>query len=257
MLEILAGVAVLCATSKAAGLVNSIAVDKIRKRSSRSSIFQFDLLIQRDREILEQWIDSPLLLWIHLAPVCGTTSRARDFRRFANDPRPLRSNECPEGRPGLSEADQRRVGIANELFHYACFLFMLSSRMEILATMEKPRNSYFWLTCWVLNLLLEVDIYVADFQVCMLGGARDKWTRIIANFLAAEALNIKCDHSHTHLPWGFAEDDMGRQVWATSLESQYPRKMCVPLINIVLQFAAQQGLTLRASSLTDDIAIPC
>ena len=88
MLEIFAGMAVLCATSKSAGLANSIAVDKIRKRSCRSSIFQLDLLKQRDREILEQWMVSPLLLWIHLAPVCGTASRARDIRRFANDPKP-------------------------------------------------------------------------------------------------------------------------------------------------------------------------
>ena len=86
----------------------------------------------------------------------------------------------------------------------------------------------------------------------MLGGARDKWARLVANFPAIEALNIKCDHTHTHLPWGFAKDDMGRQVWATSLESQYPPKMCVALVNVVLQFAAQQGLTLRASSLTED-----
>ena len=252
MLEIFAGMAVLCATSKSAGLANSIAVDKIRKRSCRSSIFQLDLLKQRDREILEQWMVSPLLLWIHLAPVCGTASRARDIRRFANDPKPLRSNECPEGRPDLSETDKRRVGIANNLFQYACFLFLLASQMGILATMENPRNSYFWITCWVLQLMLQVEVYVADFQVCMLGGSRDKWTRIIANFPAVQSLNIKCDHSHTHLPWGFAKDDTGKQVWATSLESQYPRKMCVALINVVLQFAAERGLQLRAHSLLDD-----
>lgn len=172
--------------------------------------------------------------------------------RFANDPKPLRSNECPEGRPDLSEADQRRVGIANELFQYACYLFLLASQMGILATMENPRNSYFWITCWVLHLMLQVEVFVADFQVCMLGGSRDKWTRIIANFPTINVLNIKCDRSHTHLPWGFAKDDTGQQVWATSLESQYPRKLCVALVNVVLQFAAQHGLQLRAQSLLDD-----
>ena len=74
--------AVLCATSKAAGLANSIAVDKIRKRSARSSFFQLDLLVHQDRVLLEQWMQSPLLIWIRLAPVCGTASRARDIRRF-------------------------------------------------------------------------------------------------------------------------------------------------------------------------------
>ena len=56
------------------------------------------------------------LLWIHLAPVCGTASRARDIRRFHNDPKPLRSEEWPEGLPGLSPKELERVSLANRLF---------------------------------------------------------------------------------------------------------------------------------------------
>ena len=123
MIEVFAGIAILCATSKAAGLQNSIAVDKLRKRNCRCSIFQLDLVNRQDQAILEQWVDSPLLLWIHLAPVCGTASRAREIRRFSNDPKPLRSDAFPEGLPNLSEEHQRRLRIANELFEYACFIF--------------------------------------------------------------------------------------------------------------------------------------
>ena len=84
------------------------------------------------------------------------------------------------------------------------------------------------------------------------GGDRDKWTRIVANFGGITVLNIKCDRSHTHLPWGFAKDQLGQQVWATSLESQYLRKMCIALVNTVLQFASKQGLKLRANSFLED-----
>ena len=143
----------------------------------------------------------PKAIWIHLAPVFGTANRAREIRRFPSDPKPLHSNEWPEGLPDLSDDDQRRIGIANELFEYACFLFLLASQMGIMATMENPRNSYFWITCWFLQLMLKTDVYVADFQVCMLSGDRDKWTRIVANFFGITVLNIKCDRSHTHLPW--------------------------------------------------------
>jgi hypothetical protein len=142
----------------------------------------------------------------------------------------------------------------------------------ISAELVSPTNSssmhvtfFCWLTKWEFwqqwktpgtvifgSLVLQVEVFVADFQVCMLGGSRDKWTRIIANFPTINVLNIKCDRSHTHLPWGFAKDDTGQQVWATSLESQYPRKLCVALVNVVLQFAAQHGLQLRAQSLLDD-----
>ena len=100
--------------------------------------------------------------------------------------------------------------------------------------------------------MLKTDVYVADFQVCMLSGDRDKWTRIVANFFGITVLNIKCDRSHTHLPWGFAKVHMGQQVWATSLKSQYLRKMCIALVNIVLHFASQRGLKLRANSLLED-----
>ena len=37
---------------------------------------------------------------------------------------------------------------------------------------------------------------------------------------------------------GFAKDSDGERVWATSLESQYPKKMCVALVNVVLPVSA-------------------
>ena len=92
MIEVFAGIAILCATTKAAGLQNSIAVDQLRKRNASASIFQLDLTDQRDQAIVEQWVESPLLVWIHLPPVCGTASRAREIRRFPGDPLPLRSD---------------------------------------------------------------------------------------------------------------------------------------------------------------------
>ncbi len=82
--------------------------------------------------------------------------------------------------------------------------------------MENPKNSYFW-TNWVK--------FLADFQFCVMGGSRDKWTRILANFKDISAMNVKCDMSHEHSPWGFARDVSGRQVWATPLESESPKKM--------------------------------
>ena len=119
--------------------------------------------------------------------------------------------------------------------------------------MENPRSSYFWATQWVLQLLLGNEIFLADFQVCMFGGNRDKWTRIIANFPQIEQMSIKCDRSHTHAPWGSAHDSDGKQVWATSLESAYPHIMCVALVNVVLQCAQKSGLQLKSTSLNDDV----
>ena len=59
----------------------------------------------------------------------------------------------------------------------------------------------------------------------------------MGNFPGILSLNIPCDRKHTQEPWGFARDADGKQVWATSLESRYPRKMCVALVTLVLEVA--------------------
>ena len=78
-LEIFAGSAVLCSVAKRQGMTNSIAVDKVQKRGARSSITRLDLTREVDRTVLDSWLDSNLLFWVHLAPVCGTASRAVKF----------------------------------------------------------------------------------------------------------------------------------------------------------------------------------
>lgn len=127
----------------------------------------------------------------------------------------------------------------------------MAHSLGILATMENPSNSFFWMTQWVIDLKTKIQTYAADFQVCMFGGGRDKWTKILATFSAIQAMNVRCDNSHTHAPWGFAYDEEGRQVWATSLESRYPTKMCVVLASIVLKVAADNGLQLKPNSLDE------
>ena len=102
----------LCATAKQAGLTSSIAVDKIRKKSSRCTILQLYLCNEHHRSLLERWLQSPMCLWVHIAPVCGTASRARDIRRFPGDPPPLRSNAEPEGLSDLPPESAERVRIA-------------------------------------------------------------------------------------------------------------------------------------------------
>ena len=112
MIEVFAGAAVLCSAAKQFGLKNTIAVDKVRKRNARSTIYQLDLLQERDKWRLEQWMLSGLLLWVHLAPECGTASRAPDIRR---------SEDWPEGLPNLHPKDRERVDLANRLFSAACW----------------------------------------------------------------------------------------------------------------------------------------
>ena len=90
---------------------------------AEQQFLRLDLTLHSNQCLLDQWITSPLLVWVHLAPVCGTASRAPDIRLFEGDPQPLRSNEFPEGLPSLSHADAERVRPANLLFECACKLY--------------------------------------------------------------------------------------------------------------------------------------
>lgn len=146
MVEVFAGSAVLCSVSKQFGLASSIAVDKVRKSFARCAIFQLDLTLEKDVFVLESWLSSPMLLWVHIAPVCGAASRARDIQREPGDPLPLGSNEHPDGLPDLNAADQERVRLANRLYEAACYLFRQAAERGILVTMENPSSSYFWFT---------------------------------------------------------------------------------------------------------------
>ena len=256
MIEIFAGVGILCSVAKQFGLENSLAVDKHRKNNARVSIMQLDLFKEADQSLLLSWLESPNLLWVHLAPVCGTASGARNIRRFEGDPPPLRSSEFPEGLPWLTEAEAERVRLANILYEFSMKIYVICCLKGILVTVENPKNSFFWLTVWVLNVLASHAVYNSEFQHCMMGGSRDKWTRIIANFPSISQMSIKCDRTHTHAAWGFAHDEQGRQVWATSLESQYPRKLCITLVSVVMQFAAAKGLQLPALDLQADLDNP-
>ena len=252
MIEVFAGGAVLTSVAKHFGL-GGIAIDKIRKSNARCTIYQLDLLQQADRELLEEWLSSPLLLWVHFAPVCGTASRAREIPQpgVANLPRPLRSLDFPLGLPDLTGEELKRVELANALFLYTCLLFAQCIRRNVLATMENPRGSYFWLTPYVLDLQRIYPLYATDFQACMYGSLRDKWTRVVASFPEITSLDMACDRKHKHLGWGFTLNAAGQKVWATAEESQYPRKLCIALVQLVLQVAHSWGVTLKPNCLQD------
>ncbi len=248
MIEIFSGTATLCSVAKQFGMTNSLALDKIRKRGSKTTIFVFDITKPESRELLMHWLESNLVCWVHMAPVCGTCSRAREIDN--GGPPPLRSDDFPMGLPGLNPDERCRVQKANELYLHACLLFEACHARGILVTMENPSYSIFWLTDPFVALLNQVELSFTNFQMCMLGGARPKWTRLAANFHGISEMDLPCDNSHKHLPWGKVMDDSGRWIFATSEEAQYPRKMCVALVECVLRQLQKQGLQMVPSDLS-------
>lgn len=81
------------------------------------------------------------------------------------------------------------------------------------------------------------------FRIAWLGGARPEWTRLAAKFEAISFQDVECDEWPSHLPWGKTLDYKDKGVYATSTQPEYPRKMCVALVQCVLRQLQRQGMT--------------
>ncbi len=60
MIEIFSGTATLCSVAKQFGMSNSLALDKIKKRGSKTTIFVFDITKSDNRELLPPLVGKSL-----------------------------------------------------------------------------------------------------------------------------------------------------------------------------------------------------
>ena len=110
-------------------------------------MLRLDLLEPDHVQMVISLIDSPFCVYIHLAPPCGTASRAREiFRRGESLPPPARSAACPDGLRSLSGDLKLRVDKANTLYAAAGRIFAHCIRQGKMVSCENPGHSYFWET---------------------------------------------------------------------------------------------------------------
>ena len=154
VLEIFAGTCRLSKACNKLGL-NVVAVDKDPQRSENFPVACFDISKGDDCKALQQYITDERLRIVHshFAPSCGTASRARErpLRGERNPPKPLRSDDQPDGLDDLSEIDQRRVNEANQSYQAMVILASLLLSLGISISIENPINSIFWLTSFMRN----------------------------------------------------------------------------------------------------------
>ena len=202
----------------------------------------------------------PDVAYVHFAPPCGTASRARDRRRknpdgspAAVDPKPLRSDEFPDGLPGLDKLDLHRVTLANELYRFVAETVEKLSAMGIEWTVENPTRSYMWDTSYFRLLSRRkanglVHYERVSFDMCMHGGERPKDTTFLTSVgLNLDAMKLKCDGGHEHKPWGLTHEK--GLVFATAMERCYPNLLCRRLATAV---AKQMGVSRTAAKAQSD-----
>ena len=93
--EIFCGTGGLTANIKALG-VQGIGIDSSVSTACKSPVLKLDLTKSSGRQILWEVLNRPNICGVHLAPPCGTSSRARDIpRAYGPSPLPLRSEAQP------------------------------------------------------------------------------------------------------------------------------------------------------------------
>ena len=88
-----------------------LAVDHSHNRfHPLAHICNLDLTEDASWEFLAYVVRHYPVCFVHVAPPCGTCSRAREINLVPStfQPRPLRSEEQPHGLPGLTDDDQKR-----------------------------------------------------------------------------------------------------------------------------------------------------
>ena len=112
-------------------------------------VITLDLANPADQALLMTKARAHEFDYVHAAPPCGTSTRARDKRvplwlqrLGAPDPKPLRSTLEPEGVQGLTPFNRMKVEQANSIYKFLAAFFMLCSSLGILWSCEDPLRSY-------------------------------------------------------------------------------------------------------------------
>ena len=245
-LEICAGSGRLTSVLRQAGL-DAWGIDHKHAKivPETAAMITLDLSDAKDIKKLWHLIDHPLLVFVHMAPPCGTCSRARD--RAARDlpgggPPPLRSNDFPEGFPDLAVRlpDQHtRVSIANGIYRLLVDIALFLIERQIPWALENPLNSLLWLISFVLSLISLPVVGKVTFQHCMFGGTRPKSTAFhFFPLTLFDDLHQMCDGSHSHDPWGMTSSGK----FSTALETVYPQGLCEAVRDCLLRHLHLQRL---------------
>ena len=196
-----------------------------------------DLTLPSEQELVWKWVQSPACLGFFAAPPCGTASQPRQFKLRLPDgsvlpaPRPLRSEDRPDGLPFLPEEDRQRVSAANKLYHFLTCLALSCHSRDLIVCIENPRHSLYCRTSFFAPLLNVLEF--TGHQACAYGSESPKWTALAHNRQAFRSINRSCpgaSPSHAHQPRGLLN---GSRRCATHEETAYPCPWHTPLLSLL------------------------
>ena len=248
-LELFCGTGRLTAAIRKLGLNDSVGIDNVAHKHLTCPSLKLDLTTDECLTLVENMLAQDRLAYIHMAPPCGTSSRARLIRRKGRyNPPPARSDRFPDGLPSLQGSLRARVDAANRLYSFCGYIFKRCIDLGILVSVENPGRSFMWQTSfWKQHV--EFDAYHTLFHHCCYGSQRRKLTRLVHTLEKLTSMCAKCpgeSETHKHLAWGMSD-----RMWATAEETAYPVRLCKTWAGLVLDQLLALGGIAPAASLAD------
>ena len=245
--EVFAGSARLSKTAKDFGF-QVLPIDKTAGRATQIFIAQYDLAdpdaLQALLELLHN--EKHRVVAIHLAPACGTASKAREKKltKLAAQgfkiPVPLRSQQKPMGLDKLSGLDKVRTETANQVYEATAAIIRKCLELDLVCSVENPENSLFWFYPDIEAVMQLAGGHSVSFHNCMHGGSRNKLTKWWATKDIYEPLRSSCDNKHKHAAWN--PQPVGTKLtFPTASEAAYPFLLCKRVMAIVLSYAMEMG----------------
>ena len=238
-IEVFCGTGQLTATVRKAGLRDAFGVDHIMHQRLRCPAIKIDLCTDEGLCLFYKCLDEDRLVWVHFAPPCGTSSRARNIVKPGQyNPPPLRSAKEPDGMKNMPMQFRARVKSANHLY--------FTSKCYLLVSRKPTYRSFMWGTSFWNRYTRHLQYYNLILDHGMFGGRRLKRTRISHCIPAFQHRSVPCEGQHVHLPWGHSKGK-----WATAEETAYPLGLCTALVQQFLQQMKLCGVNFPPLSMKD------
>jgi len=229
-LEVFAGSAGLTAALRGVGLdAWGLDYGKSKLLALTPALLNVDLNVAAGSKHLRQLLAHPRLCYVHFAPPCGTSSRAREVP-LPGGPLPLRSETEPLGLSSLSGKERVRVDLANQLYDLTaqcCEELCVNKKAW---SIENPSRSLMWWLPAMVGLGTKPGVKDACFAHCCFGSQRSKKTRwrYFPSGLFS-ALHVDCKCTSPSQGWG----RMGNK-FATAAEVSYPSPLCAAVASALL-----------------------
>ncbi|CAE7929028.1 unnamed protein product, partial [Symbiodinium necroappetens] len=155
----------------------------------------------------------------------------------------------PLGLPDLTPFEAAKVESANAVYRTCVRVLFAAYKVNSIVSIENPARAWTWAALAALVVQFGRDNGCPDFvdwyfdlqdvffSMCMHGGHRKKDTRLKSSPQVFSSLAAPCDGRHSHESYGQRREG-GTWKFDTAAEAQYPRDLCVRMVQAASQAVA-------------------